>query len=127
MTDYERILRDFIKATKSAQSEYKYYYAKVNELDKATGDILHQFELGDSKERAKWATKLSSIRKERRYAKDMVAVTEPINKYVAENQAQIKGIERLLGEVRKQGEGLKGRKYSARVLKNLTISEERVK
>ena len=58
MTDYERILRDFIKATKSAQSEYKYYYAKVNELDKATGDILHQFELGDSKERAKWATKV---------------------------------------------------------------------
>lgn len=122
MTDYENILRDFIKAMKSAQSEYKFYYAKVNELDKATSDILHQFELGNAKERNKWATKLAEIRKERRYAKDKTALAEPINRYMTENHAQVKTIERLLGEVRKEQDCLKDRKYSARVIKNLTIS-----
>lgn len=124
MYDYEVVLKDFVKAIQTAQSEHKFYYDKVNELDKATNDILHQIELGKSAERNKWATKLSEIRKERRYAKDIVAVAEPIKKYVAENPAQIKAIERLLGEVRKEQKHLKERKYTARVIKNLTICEK---
>lgn len=121
MTDYQTVLRDFIKATKTAQSEYKYYYAKVGELEKATLDILHQIELGKSGERNKWATKLSEVRKERRFAKDRIAVTEPFKKYAEENQPLIKGVERLLGEVRKEQDKLKDRKYAPRILKNLTI------
>lgn len=121
MTDYENILRDFVKALKSAQAENKYYFTKVNELNKAQEDILHQIEFGNPKERNKWATKLSNIRKERRFAKDRVAVTGALRKYADDNQPQIKSIERLLGEVRKEQDGLKGRKYSPRVLKNLTI------
>ena len=121
MTDYQNILRDFIKAMKSAQAEHKYYSTKTTELEKATQDILHQIELGIPKERNKWATKLSEIRKERRFAKDRVAVTEPLKNYAEQNQPIIKSIERLLGEVRKEQDKLKGRKYLPRIIKNLTI------
>ena len=79
MTDYDRILRDFTKAINQVKAEYRFYTDKVVELDKATQDILHQLELGDRLERSKWTTKLVQTRKERRYAKDALTITEHSN------------------------------------------------
>lgn len=119
--DYETILRDFVKAMKSAQSEHDYYYAKVNELDKATDDILHQFELGTPKDRGRFSTKLALIRKQRRFAKDRVAMTKPINVFATAHNADIKAIERLLGDVRKERKNMQVRTYKPKVLKDLAF------
>lgn len=121
MTDYDRILRDFTKAINQAKAEHRFYREKVEELDKATQDILHQLELGDNKERSKWTTRLVQVRKERRYAKDMVITLTPIANYADSSMPDVKKVERLLGDYRKEKSKLKDRKYSARVVKNLTI------
>ncbi len=122
INDYEKIIREFIKAIQTAQSENTFYFERVNELDKATQDLLHQIELGKPSERGKWATKLADVRKERRFAKDRASITEPIVVFADNNLPQIKAIERLLGDVRKENSKLKDRKYSPKVIKNLTIN-----
>ena len=124
MTDYDRILRDFTKAINQARAEHRFYKEKVEELDKATQDILHQLELGDNKERSKWTTKLVQVRKERRYAKDMTIALLPIANYAENSMPEVKKVERLLGDYRKEKTKLKDRKYSARVVKNLSICVE---
>ena len=124
MTDYDRILRDFTKAINQARAEHRFYKEKVEELDKATQDILHQLELGDNKERSKWTTKLVQVRKERRYAKDTTIALLPIANYAENSMPDVKKVERLLGDYRKEKSKLKDRKYSARVVKNLSICVE---
>lgn len=124
MTDYDRILRDFTKAINRAKAEHRFYKEKVEELDKATQDILHQLELGDNKERSRWTTKLVQVRKERRYAKDMTIALLPIASYTENSMPDVKKVERLLGDYRKEKSKLKDRKYSARVVKNLSICVE---
>lgn len=124
MTDYDRILRDFTKAINQVKAEYRFYTDKVVELDKATQDILHQLELGDRSERSKWTTKLVQTRKERRYAKDKTIELQPLFIYAEQSMPDVKKVERLLGDYRKEKSKLKDRKYSARVVKNLSICVE---
>lgn len=124
MTDYETILRDFVKAINQVKAEYRFYTDKVVELDKATQDILHQLELGDRSERNKWTTKLVQTRKERRYAKDKTIELQPLFTYAEQSMPDVKKVERLLGDYRKEKSKLKDRKYSARVIKNLSICME---
>jgi len=121
MRNYDDILKDFIKSMNTAKQEYEFYSNKVTQLDRATQDLLHQIELGSTKERNKWATQLSQTRKERRYAKDKADELEPIYDYIKGYQPHIKNIERLLGDVRKKKNLLKNRKYSPKVIKNLTM------
>lgn len=119
--NYENVLRDFIKAVDTAQRENRFYTEKLSEYEGAQQDLLHQIEFGKWKDRDKWATKLAHVRQQRRYAKDKIALTEPIMLFAEENKAFIKKSEMVLGEVRKQTRLMKNRKYLPRVIKDLTI------
>lgn len=122
--DYEKVLRDFVKAVQTASSEHKYYYDLVGKYDKGSQDYIHQIELGKASERAKYATRFARHLEERRFVKDKVARTAPIAQWLNDNQAQFKAIERLLGDVRRETDKLKNRKYKARVVQDLSICKE---
>ena len=115
----------FLDFSKQVKSDYAFYYGSVGDLDAATQDIMHQLELGDSKERSKFATQLAKIRRRRRQHKDYVDVLTPLNKFFTEDpnwkQCEKKLIE-VLGQVRKQENYVEGqRAYRPRSLDNLTI------
>lgn len=85
------------------------------QLNNTTQDILHDLELGDLnyKERAKVATKLAGVRRERRVEKDTVEeledfvswYTDPVTKRVLDQ------LRNVLGKVRKQEEYHENRSY----------------
>lgn len=118
-------LSTFLKFVEQVKSDYKYSYEMVGALDKSTQDILHQLELGDCKERGKFATQLTKIRKKRRQHKDYVDILAPLNRYFSEdtNWKQVeKKLSGVLGDVRKQEKYVEGqRAYRPRSLDNLTI------
>lgn len=99
------------------ESEKNLAGASVRELqlNNTTQDILHDLELGDLnyKERAKVATKLAGVRRERRIEKDTVEeledfvnwYTDPVTKRVLDQ------LRNVLGKVRKQEEYHENRSY----------------
>lgn len=118
-------LNTFLRFVREVRSEYKLAFDRVGELDKATQDIMHQLELGDCKERGKFATKLARIRKERRQYKDFVDILSPLNRYFTEDtqwKHSEKMLTEVLGQVRKQENYVQNqRAYRPRCLDNLTI------
>ena len=126
--DYSALINDFKATIEKATRRYDYYFTKVNELDKASDDLLHQLELGSPSEVVKWSRKLATIRRQRRYAKDMVAKLWPIKDYYMRNGAGFFKFTELVGELNKANKSLQGRTYSPKVVKELTIAEiEKVK
>lgn len=126
--DYATTISDFKASIEKATRRYDYYFAKVNEFDKASDDILHQLELGDPSEVVKWGRQLAKIRRQRRYAKDMVTKLWPIKDYYMKNGAGFFKFTELVGELNKANKSLQGRTYSPKVIKELTIAEkEKVK
>lgn len=121
--DYIELINKFKNEIEKATRRYDYYYAKVNEYDKASDDILHQLELGSRKEASKWTKELSEIRKARRYAKDMVTKLYPIKQYFLSNYNDMGKLSKLVGDIRKEEASLKGRTYTPKIIKNLTIGE----
>jgi uncharacterized NAD(P)/FAD-binding protein YdhS len=118
---YSKVLEDFLRAVKQCQLDYKYNYEQVNKKDKETQDLLHQLELGKSKERNKTATKITKVRKERRIAKDIAENTEPIAKYFEENKKAFDTLTQVLGQTRKAEKNHQGRIYKAKIRTDLTI------
>jgi len=121
--DYIELINKFKSEIEKATRRYDYYYAKVNEYDRASDDILHQLELGSRKEASKWTAKLSDIRKARRYAKDMVSKLYPIKSYYMTNSNDFGKLTKLVGEIRKEETALSNRTYTPKVIKDLTIGE----
>lgn len=106
-------LSDFLNWLREVKSDYGHAQDVLKWCDDATQDILHKFELEPVKykERARIATKLQNIRRERRAAKDMIRVMEDIAAWIDSNSAVIKSLERLLGSVRKAEGKLDNRMY----------------
>lgn len=106
-------LSDFLNWLREVKSDYGHAQDTLKWCDDATQDILHKFELEPIKykERARIATKLQSIRRERRAAKDLIRVTEDMAAWIDSNSAVIKSLERLLGSVRKAEGKLDNRMY----------------
>lgn len=106
-------LSDFLNWLREVKSDYGHAQDTLKWCDDATQDILHKFELEPVKykERARLATKLQNIRRERRAAKDMIRVMEDIAAWIDSNSAIIKSLERLLGSVRKAESKLDNRMY----------------
>ena len=95
-----------------------YYIAKdmLKECDEATQDILHNMEIDPVKykERARLATKLQSVRRQRRTAKDMTETTKIISIWVKDNKSIIGSLQRLLGDIRKAEKKQQNRTYIPR-------------
>lgn len=109
-------LSDFLEFLRKSQQDYNIAVDIELTKSKETQDILHKIELDDIKyhEYAKLAKALKSIRNERREAKNIKQQLEPLIEWVEENQSVVRGLERLLGELRKVETNVKNAHYYPR-------------
>lgn len=113
---------EFVRATRANVVDAENHIA---ELDGATGDWKHQIELGPYCERAKAATQLSHVLKERRKYKDIYDVNKQLSDYFATSEFTVvyRKLEQILGAVRKQEKYvIQDRRYNPRTVKSLPIS-----
>ena len=98
--------------------EQRYHMAEADELEAnaITNDIHHSLELEvhSDGEALALGLELASIRRKRRAAKDILSETAPVLAWMEENRAVIKGLEQLLGEVRKAERAVENRIYTPR-------------
>lgn len=109
-------LSDFLEFLRQSQQDYSIAADIETTKSKETQDILHKIELDDIKyhEYAKLAKALKSIRNERREAKNIQLRLAPLIGWIKENQNVVRGLERLLGEVRKAETNIKNAHYYPR-------------
>lgn len=131
-----RQIEQFLHFYTETNNQYLTAYAKVNECDKLTQDLLHKLELDNlsTPEKNKIATQLKYCRKDRRYWKDQVEELEPFiglfnnigyrigNATIDQNRIEhnkkfINLLREALGQTRKQEAYHADRTYKPRVLK----------
>ena len=109
-------LSDFLEFLRQSQQDYSIAADIETTKSKETQDILHKIELDDVKyhDYAKLGKALKSIRNERREAKNIQLQLAPLVGWIKENQNVVRGLERLLGEVRKAETNIKNAHYYPR-------------
>ena len=109
-------LSDFLEFLRKSQQDYNIAIDIELTKSKETQDILHKIELDDVKyhDYAKLGKALKSIRNERREAKNIQLQLAPLVGWIKENQNVVRGLERLLGEVRKAETNIKNAHYYPR-------------
>ena len=109
-------IADFLSYMEEQCQMYDIARDMLKECDEATQDILHKMEIDPVKykERARLATKLQSIRRQRRTAKDMTETTKIISIWVKDNKSIIGSLQRLLGDVWKAEKKQQNRTYIPR-------------
>jgi uncharacterized protein YheU (UPF0270 family) len=117
----EKTLQEFNIILRQAYDDYKRFDKEVNEMDKATQDVLHQLELGEKVVVSKWSRELVNVRKQRRFAKDKVEELKPLYDYYLENQKSINKIANIIGELRAIKKHQSKRVYKPRVIKAIEI------
>lgn len=119
------IIKNFLDMINEAEANMPTVYSAVNDLDKATQDIMHKLELEDLsyKENCRLMTQLKSIRKDRRYYKDKVEQYQIVTQYNKDNKKAIDLLRQKLGEMRKIEEYHATRTYKPRVLKGEITNE----
>lgn len=102
---------DYIRET---EQKYRMAQAGEQEANDATQDILHALELEeqDTEGYVRLAQTLREVRQARRSAKDSLSQALPVVEWAEENRQTIKGLERLLGAVRKEEKHAEGRIYT---------------
>ena len=122
-------LEDFLCFLRDTVERHNMAEADRLEAEAATQDLLHALELGEDKApgRARLGLKIREVRRKRRMAKDTAEQTKPVVDWAEQNRTVIKGLERLLGEVRKQERRSEGRTYAprTRVLEELRQDKNR--
>lgn len=111
-----RGLEAFLAYLREAGEEYRMAETDRVEAEAATQDLLHALELGEDSAagRAKLAEKLREVRQQRRRAKDTAERTAPVAEWAEQNRTVIKGLKRLLGDVRKVERKGEKRTYTPR-------------
>ena len=110
--DLERFL-DFLK---SAESQLDQVMAGQQEAEAETQDILHSLELEKHSyhEMAALSRKLAEIRQTRRQHKDTAAQLTPVAEWAKENDAAVRSLQRLLGDVLKTERSTQNQFYTPR-------------
>ena len=122
MNDMKRseIISDFINLIeKDCKNLLPWATEMRQKCDQATQDILHEIELGDAKHRAKLATKLAHIRKDRRYYKDIEEECTVLADWYNDehNSTIINHLKETLGKMRKIEKYHNYRTYHPRIIK----------
>ena len=109
-------IEGFLSFLADATQQYRMAEADEQEANDQTQDVLHslEFEPYEYHDLAKISRWMKSVRQRRRAAKDCIEHLFPIIQWVDEHQDVIKGLERLLGEVRKAEKRTSGRIYTPR-------------
>ena len=112
-------IKNFLDMINEAESTLPIVYGMVNDLDKATQDIMHKLELEELsyKDNCKLMTQLKTIRKDRRYYKDKVEQYQIIATYYKDNKKSVDLLKQKLGEMRKVEEYHLTRTYVPKILK----------
>lgn len=107
----------FLEFLRDCESQFKMAEAEEQEANAATNDINHFLELEehDETEILRFAKELIKIRRQRRDAKNKIETLGPVLSWIDENMSVIKGLERLLGEVRKVERKAENRAYVPRI------------
>lgn len=107
-------LDEFLKYIRNIEQLNRMALADEQQSNDETQDILHSLELEehDYHSTAHLAKKLKKVRQKRRAAKDLITQTTPIIDWVEHNRGVIKGLEQLLGKVRKEEKNADGRIYT---------------
>ncbi len=108
-----RCIAMFLNFLKAVQLEYHAAKKGMEEADAQTQDILHRLELFEDspQDMAKLAGALAGVRQNRRRDKDLQAVSEPVVRWLGQNQKVKNSLEQLLGEVRKEEKRMQNRHY----------------
>lgn len=109
-------LERFLDSLKSAESQLDQATAGQQEAEAETQDILHSLELEKHSyhEMAALSRKLAEVRQARRQHKDIVAQLTPVVEWTRENDAAVRSLQRLLGDVRKAEKSTQNRIYTPR-------------
>ena len=122
-------LSNFLEYLRDTRQLYNMAMQDEKDSDDATQDLLHSLEIdgGSYHEIAKLSKVLRKVRIQRRMAKDKIIRIEPIAKWVDDNPTIIKGLERLLGEVRKAERSLENRMYHPKtdIIEKVRVDKER--
>ncbi len=110
-------LEYFLNYIRETIVNYNYHNGALNVEDKRSQDLLHELELGPSKNKDRVATKLRKSRKERRIHKDFIEINTPIYDFFvsSEGKAVMHRLEEILGDMRKQEKHKQNRFYVPRV------------
>lgn len=102
---YSTYISNFCNMTHTACNEYRWQRDEVNRLDKLTQDYLHMLELDglDYRQRAKVATQIAKCRRERRLAKDVTEILEPLVQFLESDKGKnmLNLLREVLGKTRK--------------------------
>lgn len=121
MNDKEKTsyyIETFLDYISSIEKSFPIIEAEIERKNDETQDILHELELSNMnyKERAKIATRLKYVRKERRILKDYIEEKEALMKWVKENKNCLNKLREVLGQTRKQEKYHLNRCYKKKVI-----------
>ena len=107
----------FLSYLRETEQKYRMAEADEQEANDETQDILHSIELQEHgyHDFARLSKELKFVRQKRRAAKDTMSETLPVLEWAEANRAVVKGLERLLGDVRKAEKNTENRIYTPRV------------
>lgn len=111
-----KYLEDFLSFLDGTEKLYSVQRQNLSDRNGDQEDLLHYIELGkaDGKARLALYSKFKRIRKERRRAKDDIAICEPIVEWITKNKPAINSLRNLLGSVRKIETRQANRSYAIR-------------
>lgn len=109
-------LEQFLDFLKSAESQLDQATTGQQEAEAETQDILHALELEKHSyhEMAALSRKLAEVRQNRRQHKDNAAQLAPVVEWARGNIEVVRGLQRLLGDVRKVERSTQNRFYTPR-------------
>lgn len=113
-------IETFLDFLRESNQQFNIAVMVEQETNDRTQDILHRLELQQHTyhEYANLSKELRDTRKERRNAKDKISCLAPIVTWSEDNKNVIKGLEQLLGAVRKAERSTEQRIYTPRGKKN---------
>lgn len=109
-------LQNFLSLLRADDELFRIAQDDEQRANEETQDILHSLELDKHTyhEKAKLAIKLEDVRQRRRTAKETQETLSPIVEWALQNRPIIKGLEKVLGEMRKAESRQEHRMYSPR-------------
>lgn len=109
-------IETFLDYIREMEQLYRISMLNESEANDETQDILHSLELEEHNyhDTARLGKKLKEVRQARRTAKDIMSQTYPIKEWAENNRSVVKGLEQLLGKVRKEEKNTEGRLYTPR-------------
>lgn len=117
-------LEEFLNYLDKIEELYSIQRQNLQDRNLDQEDLLHYIELGkaDGKTRLALYSKFQETRKERRKAKNDIAVCEPIVEWISKNKPAINSLRNLLGGVRKIERQQTNRSYAIRgyILNDIT-------